>query len=336
MSSIFAKSGNPINPTSELVKSPSGRVQAGDGSGHYLPPYIRNGTFQCENNGYTFTPAVGGAVTTANITDGWKLNQNGNCVVNSDVALKHLPTTQKTGASHRQLVTVVSVGGTTADYVQMDQVTYDLRQYAGKTLALEFSAYANSARTIAVEFIADEANGNSTIIGGGQFDITTNEKTFVTYASIPELSTTALGTLHKLTARFWLVAGTDYDTRLGSGVSASTGVITFTEIRDLSKSGRPTKIEENAACEKYYKKINYVQFFAAIGTSSFSNSAILNIPLDMAYNPTNANCDVTNTSFVTGSVSISSLSNKHLTLLAVPNNPTSAARMNSVTVDLRL
>lgn len=333
MSRLLAKSQprGDVSPM-ELTMQPSGHIAAGDGCGVFYPRYIRNGTFQADQNGLVFSPAVNGGTPSRHITCGWHLRQGGGCEANSEVVTNNV----KSIFPVNQEIEITSVGGTNSDFLILEQREFGIEQFAGRILTLEVSAYVSSGnRTIAVEFVADEGNGVIKNIPGGQLNLTRNNKTFCVTASVPNLSGTPLGIAPKIITRLWLLAGSDYDDRLGEGVSSTTGTVVITNVRDRSKTHTPSKQDEIRDCERYYINRNDTMFMSAAAKTAPNATCVLWIPWETAYPPQPGDVSFTH-SFLTAAPSVSDISENGVAINATANNASSIGRITGFVLDAEL
>ena len=279
--------GLPSAPN-ELGIDPCGGVKLHNKLPDY-PRYIRNGTFKSTVNGTLFVPATAGAFSNIQITHGWYIKQNGSCVMNADVATLTTGATVKTNASHRQLVSIQSVGGTTADFCILEQRTSNIDVFSGKPVALQFDAYVLSgAEKIGVEFIYDDDSGGAFTINGGTFDLTEQNQTFTIYPGIPALSDSGLGTDARMMVRWWIQAGSDFDGRFGENINSTAGnTFYFSNIRDGSILHEPNEPEEEESGSTYFYKDSIVRFIGAGASTGHTSTAAgyFNWPVPLARVP---------------------------------------------------
>jgi len=203
-------------------------------------------------------------------------------------------------------VDVNSVAGA-SNYVHLRQKIASVRATASKTVTLSFYAKADSAKNISLEMLQNFGTGgtpSSTVnfLGITTFSLTTSWQKFTATVTLPSISGKSLGSNENdyLDVRFWLEAGTDFDSRTNN-LGQQSGVFDFSQVQ-LEFGSKATVFEyrdyniEFDLCKKYGFLIHDGSFQLLIGTrvanttsSGTATSAqvitSLNIP-EMRVNPT--------------------------------------------------
>lgn len=333
MPSIIAKTNRAVLRPSEPVLLPTGLLSS-EASLTY-PEYIRNGTFQCLTNGTNWS------ITTqpsSHIATGWHLKQFGGSNVTATIVENSSGGVHRvdTNAKKYLKVDINAVGGTSSDYVILEQRCFDLTKYAGEVVMLEFEACANSNRRIAIEFIADESNSpTNSIIPCQLIDLEQGFNKYCVFASIPSPSGEPYGTLHNLKVRFWLAAGSSFTSRLGAGVASGDGEVFISNIRDGSSLTKKGRFEEENACGKYFFNSGK-RFFSPVSTTAYTVNCTLHVEYDMAYVPTYpTNFTLTGINNL-GAISTQDITQRGINFVSTGTNSSSSARIDNILINIEL
>ena len=342
MSKLFAKTSSQsyAGKGNEVILEPSGKLVSFGSLALPYPKFIRNGFFKAAQNSWS-NPVTSGIASSQHVFDGWHVKQNNGCSVNA-------ARTDNLGGDgwpsrYSVALNVTAIGSGNDDFVILEQRVFDVTQFSGKVVTMDFEAKSDFGRKIAVEFVSDEGNGNAPITKAGIFDLNAEIKTFTARASLPALSGNALGSLSKLIMRVWIVAGADYDERLGTHISTGTGTVDFSGFRDRSLSYEPSAQEELDQARQYFVDItetHYMSMFGVImgvGGQATNNAVSTKItwPVNLAYDPLAAAITLTN-SFFTGSPSIITPNVYGATISGVASDNASVARITKIEIDIEL
>jgi hypothetical protein len=332
---IILPSGNGSLPSSpsEVKIDPCGGLNIPNNLPDY-PRYIRNGTFKSTVNGTLFVPTNAGSPSNDQITHGWYVSINGASTANADVATLTNSPTPRTNATHRQVISLQNAGGASS-FTILEQRTSNIDVFSGKPLMLQFDCYLETgSRTIGVEFIYDEDNGTSFTISGGTFEITEVNQTFTVHPGIPVLSYAGLGADAKLTTRFWLQAGSDYNDRFGENVDNSAGsTFYFSNVKDGSLSHEPNEPEEEDSGSQYFYKDSVVRYIGSAGTTVHTTTVVgyVKYPVPLARTPLVSEITLT-TQDVSG-VTITP-DRYGFGFLGTATDPTGSARILTMEIDI--
>jgi len=145
-------------------------------------------------------------------------------------------------------------------YVVFAHKIEDVRTFAGNNATLSFYAKADSALDMSVEFLQNFGSGGSAnvdTIEVSKFSLTTSWQKFTLTVSIPSISGKTVGTGSYLQIRFWLDAGSNFDSRTDS-LGHQTGVFDISQVQ-LEEGAVPSSFEsrhieqELALCQRYYE-----------------------------------------------------------------------------------
>jgi hypothetical protein len=164
-----------------------------------------------------------------------------------------------------QAVTASTSG--TNDYKIVSQYIEDVRTFAGQTTTFSFWAKAASGTPkIAIEAFQSFGSGGSANVFtyGGQVTLSTSWARYSLTIAIPSVSGKTIGAGSFLGMRFWLSAGSDFNSRTGSlGNQNATFQIWGVQLEAGStatafQTATGTVQGELAACQRYYSK-SYMQ-----------------------------------------------------------------------------
>lgn len=332
MPSIIAKTNRAALRPSEPVLLPTGLLS--NNCSLRYPEYIRNGTFQCLTNGVSWSVTT---QPTLHIATGWHLKQSGGSNITAEIVENSSGGVHRvdTNAKKYLKVDIDAVGGTSSDYVILEQRCFDLTKYAGEVVMLEFEACADSDRRIAIEFIANEANSSGLIVPCELIDLKQGFNKYCVFASIPSPSGEQYGALHNLKVRFWLAAGSSFTSRIGAGVASGTGEVFISNIRDGSSLTKKGRFEEENACSRYFFNSGK-RFFSPISTLAYVVNCTLFVGYDLAYIPAYpTNFTLTGVNNL-GAISAQDVTQKGINFVSTGTDSSSSARIDNILINIEL
>jgi hypothetical protein len=190
-----------------------------------------------------------------------------------------------------------STSGTT-DYKIVSQYIEDVRTFAGQTTTFSFWAKAASGTPkIAIEAFQSFGSGGSSNVFtyGGQVTLSTSWTRYTLTISIPSVSGKTIGANSFLGMRFWLSAGSDFNSRTGSlGNQNATFQIWGVQHEQGStatafQTATGTIQGELAACQRYYYRFGGENAYTSMGIgmaySSTNGYAYVQHPVTMRTAP---------------------------------------------------
>jgi hypothetical protein len=193
-----------------------------------------------------------------------------------------------------------STSGTT-DYKIVSQYIEDVRTFAGQTTTFSFWAKAASGTPkIAIEAFQSFGSGGSSNVFtyGGQVTLSTSWTRYTLTIAIPSVSGKTIGAGSFLGMRFWLSAGSDFNSRTGSlGNQNATFQIWGVQHEQGStatsfQTATGTIQGELAACQRYYYRNFPAVTDIPLGQGSANGTryilAVIALPVSMRVAPTSA------------------------------------------------
>lgn len=212
------------------------------------------------NGGFRFWQRGTSSTSSGYLADRW------NCAIGTSTATFSRQThtvgqTDVPGNPKYYFRVVNTTGGTAASYTIFLQRMEDVQTFAGETVTVSFYAKADSAKNIATSFIQGFGTGGSSSvnsIGVTTHSLTSTWAKYSVTVSIPSISGKTVGTGSSLELRFWLDAGSDFDTNTNS-LGTQSGTFDFDDIQVQPGSIaddfqiRPDQ-EELTLCQRFYQK----------------------------------------------------------------------------------
>jgi hypothetical protein len=196
-----------------------------------------------------------------------------------------------------QGVTATTSGA--SDYKIVSQYIEDVRTFAGQTATFSFWAKAASGTPkIAIEVFQSFGSGGSANVFtyAGQVTLSTSWARYTLTIAIPSISGKTVGTSSFLGMRFWLSAGSDFNSRTGSlGSQNATFQIWGVQLESGStatafQTATGTIQGELAACQRYYYKLTNGVANAALMSAFYYSASSINayvpFPVTMRTSPT--------------------------------------------------
>jgi hypothetical protein len=197
---------------------------------------------------------------------------------------------------------VVTTGQTATNAnSNLRQLIEDVRTFAGQTVTLSFWAQAGSGTPkIATEFTQTfgTTGSPSTAVNtyGGQVTLSTSWARYSVTVAIPSVSGTTITSNSSLTARLFVSAGSDFNSRTGSlGIQTNTFNIWGVQVEAGSiatpfQTATGTIQGELAACQRYYWRAGGAaayQRFPATGSGASGTQVPITIylPVNMRTSP---------------------------------------------------
>jgi hypothetical protein len=207
------------------------------------------------------------------------------------------------GYEAKNYLRIVTTGQSAAsDGTLIDQRIEDVRTFAGQTITVSFWAKAASGTpSIAVEPAQNFGGGGSTAVNvqGIKKAITDSWARYSYTFSIPSISGKTIGdNTNRLTVRFWVSAGTDFNARLDSlGIQSNTFELWGFQVEAGSvatafQTATGTLQGELAACQRYYYLLGNGNTAAnrsicsAAAYASNDASGVVQFPVTMRTTPT--------------------------------------------------
>ena len=147
----------------------------------------------------------------------------------------------------------------------MEHRVFGVEQYSNKTVAVTFSVKGASAGQIAIEGYQNFGTGGSTSISSisaQKITVSTSWTKHTVFIAFPSVSSKTIGTEPYTMIRFWVDAGSDYNTNTDSLGNQSANTITFAAVRIYKASvelpvRRRSLEEERQLCLPYFQKIKF-------------------------------------------------------------------------------
>jgi len=217
-----------------------------------------------------------------------------------------------------QGVTATTSGA--SDYKIVSQYIEDVRTFAGQTATFSFWAKAASGTPkIAIEVFQSFGSGGSANVFtyAGQVTLSTSWARYTLTIAIPSISGKTVGTSSFLGMRFWLSAGSDFNSRTGSlGNQNATFQIWGVQLEASStasdfQTATGTIQGELAACQRYYLRPQSTGAYAFYATGAARSTTVADfcytLPVSMRVVPTAV--DYANAAIIANGVGATALTN---------------------------
>jgi hypothetical protein len=178
----------------------------------------------------------------------------------------------------RSTITGVAGAGNFTTYAQRIE---DVRTFAGQTVTVSYWAKADSAKSVSLEFQQFFGSGGSASVNTfvAKQALTTSWARYTSTIAIPSISGKTIGTGGtQLDFRFWLSAGSTYDSRTSTlGTQSITFDIWGLQVEAGStatpfQTATGTIQGELAACQRYYFRNTVAGLFEAVSSLGTAKS----------------------------------------------------------------
>lgn len=235
----------------------------GGGSGGWKN-YLINGDFDVWQRGTNFNPVGPNAIRYT--ADRWQVSDAGEAFqITRNASSTFLSPIPDAPNQYIQANMTTAAAGA-GNFTVIDQKIPGLRKFSGKTLTLSFWVAGNTGRPISSELIAEYGTGGSpgATVTGLAINKTGNLTTTITKVTVTATMPAFTGTYGTngddgLRVRFWLSAGSNYDSRTNTLGQMTTGVVVLTRVQLEAGSSataadlRPYALEL-AMCQRFYEK----------------------------------------------------------------------------------